>query len=689
MRFLLGLFLLLSMTAQAVTVGDISQMTRAEVADEPECLLEGIVTCVFGWQTNSFTLVDAADPDGPAIYVGGDIPNRPPAELVGGPIEAGDIVRIKGRILPLMLEPGVCAAKISIVGRRALAPPPDVRVADLKTGAFNNRRVSVTGILRSVKIDDLREGPVTRLTLGTPDGVIRVHVRGSWPELLQYRDSELAVDGVCVPSYNARAEFLRPEVEAVTRASIHIVLSHEPVRALPKGVGRPLGVVAWSPNGYDGHLRRLSGEVTYVNAAQRYFVLQSDTAVRVNIMSGELPSVGDLVEAEGFPTMADDCGVLAAGSFRPLGTVASRRVPQPLATEDVMRILRSGDPGEFDCHYRLVKIAGRVIAVDRLPDGVAELTLAVGTQRVVARIEGGSADLPEALFDDPPVIVSGVLKVRYESKDALARGLAVEGFTLLMRDLGDLKVLSDAATAQRQFLRLATRLGLILLLPLAVLAIWMWVRAIRQRERSLAVAEDRKRMAEELHDTIAQYLSGARLLLFSVQGEAASLSEASRGAVSMAGDILETARRELRDKILNLQSDELLLRPIAQLLKGIAAKANAASGARVRTLLRGLPTDMSAQMKNDVLATAQEAISNAVKHGHARRIVIVSDPIGPDGYALSILNDGAKFDASAALGPETGHFGLSSMRERAARNGFKLTFGERKGWTEVRLERRG
>ncbi|MBQ1344875.1 MAG: hypothetical protein IIY62_00795, partial [Kiritimatiellae bacterium] len=202
-------------------------------------------------------------------------------------------------------------------------------------------------------------------------------------------------------------------------------------------------------------------------------------------------------------------------------------------------------------------------------------------------------------------------------------------------------------------------------------------------------AADRKRMAEELHDTIAQYLSGARLLLYSVQGEAHALPEAARGAVAMAGDILETARRELRDKILNLQSDELMLRPIARLLKGVAARANAASGAKVHAVLRGLPADMSAQTKNDVLAMVQEAVSNAVKHGRARRIAIVSDPLPGGGFALSVLNDGAPFDASAALGPETGHFGLSSLRERAARNGFTLTFGERKGWTEVRIERRG
>ena len=690
MRLLAGLFLLMPLTACAVSVSDIAQMTRAEALDEPACEIEGVVSCVLSWQLNSFAMVDASDPDGPGIYVGGEIPGWPRAVLSGGArLEAGDVVRVRGHILPLMLEPGVAALRIEITGRRFLPAPPEVRVADLRTGRFNNRRVCVTGVLRDAHVVGMPQNPVTDLSLGTRDGVIRVHVRGAWPELGRQRDAELAVDGVCVPSYNSRAEFLRPEVEALSREAIHVIPARPPVRSVQKSLGRPLGVMSWHPGGYDGHLRKLSGEVTYVSVPSRFFVLQSDTAIRVNLPDGDLPRVGDLVEAEGFPTMTDDCGVLDAGSFRPLGRVARPRAPDPMPADTLADILARGESGEFDCHYRLVRIAARVMNVDVLPGGVAQLTLAIGENRLLALLPPGSEALPSALRDDPPVIVTGVMKVIYENNDARGRGLAIVGFKILLRDAADLTVLSDAATSRRRYARLATRAGLWLLLPLAALVLWMWARASRQRERANAVAADRRRMAEELHDTIAQYLSGARLLLFSVQGEADALSAASRDAVSMAGDILETARRELRDKILNLQSDELMLRPVAQLLRGVAAKANALSGAKVRAHLRGLPADMSAQTKNDVLAMVQEAVSNAVKHGRARRILIVSDPLAAGGYALSVLNDGAPFDAATALGPETGHFGLSSLRERAARNGFKLTFGERKGWTEVRLERSG
>ena len=678
--------------AQAFTVSEIASLYREQAAREPACVITGIVSCVVAWQTHSFDLVDREDPNGPGIYVGGDLPDAGLAVVEGTDrLEIGDVVEVSGRVAPFMLEPGIKAAHIRVIGHCELAPPPERRVADLMSGRFNNRRSNVKGVLRSVKVGDFGKGGVTELVIGTADGPITANLRGEWPDLHRYRDAEISVDGVCVPSYNARAEFLRPEIEAFSIDAIHLVPFHFPAPLVTHGdgPGRATGVMAWTPDGMDGHLRRLRGEVTYVSERERFFVLQADTAVRVELDEGELPKVGDEVVADGFPVMSGDSGALASASFQRIGRMEKLVVPSDLRIRDLDKILAYGDPGEFDCHYRLVRLRGRITSANVLPDGRTELNLLVGNHRLTALLEASQPGLAARLVDQPLADLTGVVKVRYDTNIEKGRGLSIQDLTLLMRAADDLVILPDSAARGRRFMRIGRTIGLWSLIPMAALAFWMRARAIRQRERSAAVAEDRKRMAEELHDTIAQYLSGARLLLFSVQAESAALSEASRGAVSMAGDILETARRELRDKILNLQSDELMLRPIVQLLKGFAAKANATSGARVRTLLRGLPADMPAQMKNDVLATVQEAVTNAVKHGHARRIAIVSDPIVPDGYALSVLNDGAKFDASSALGPETGHFGLSSMRERAARNGFVLKIGERKGWTEVRLERRG
>lgn len=676
-------------SAGAMGVSDVASLTRAEAALRPDGVITGIVTYVAGWQENSCIVAEASDCDGPGIYVAGDLPGHRRATVEGASsLSVGDLVEISGRVAPLMLEPGFAAESIRVVGNRVMPPPPERRLADLMTGRFNNRRGAVKGVLRSARV---KKGahPTTEISLGMPDGVLAVHLAGAHPELSASRDAEVVVDGVCISSHNARAEFLRAEFCATAPESIHIVPQRFQAPLVQQGPERPTGVMGWTPYGRDGHLVRIRGEVLYVSRMERFFVLQGAVPVRVDVDEGDLPAVGDEVEAEGFPEMSEDSGVLDAGAFRRIGPSARRKEPSVIPPGTLDRILALGYSGEYDCHYRFGKVFGRAVAAELRGDGVTVISVSVGKARIAARLEAESPRLVSMLRDCPLVVLTGVLKVDFESDSRMGRALRISGVTVLLRGEDDVHVDMDGAALRRRLKRWAGNIGLASLLPLALFALWMWLRVMRQRERSAAVAEDRRRLAEELHDTIAQHLSGARLLLFSVQAEASALSEASRKALGMAGDVLESARREVRDAVLNLKAESVVVKPLGELLGLVAKRANEKGGVVVRTHFRSLPADLPVQVKTDLLAIVQEAMTNAVKHGGARRIVIVSDPAGGRRFTLRVLNDGAKCDFEKALGPETGHFGLSGMRERAARNGFALRFGERDGWTEVRIERSG
>ena len=78
-----------------------------------------------------------------------------------------------------------------------------------------------------------------------------------------------------------------------------------------------------------------------------------------------------------------------------------------------------------------------------------------------------------------------------------------------------------------------------------------------------------------------------------------------------------------------------------------------------------------------------------MKHGRAKTILFTCDPQDCGGFVLRVLNDGAPFEIDRALGPETGHFGLSGMRERALRNRLSLSWGKRGRWSYVQLESEG
>ena len=220
-------------------------------------------------------------------------------------------------------------------------------------------------------------------------------------------------------------------------------------------------------------------------------------------------------------------------------------------------------------------------------------------------------------------------------------------------------------------------------LVIVLLAGWIRFRRVRIAERAVAV--DRQRMAADLHDTIEQHLAGVKILLTCAM-KPEGLPEETKKVLEKAAAMLIHAKGEVRSTIMNLRSAGLEGKGFEEQIREMAAPLRH-GGIAVKTLLRGLPEKMDSARLGDLLLIAREAVTNAIKHGKAKTVVIVSDPMEDGGgFVLKVLNDGAPFDVNAALGPETGHFGLAGMRERALRSGFTLEFAKDGEWTAVRVE---
>ena len=678
----------------AVTVPEAVSMSDTELSASGRASVTGVVSGVFTWQRNSCILVSPEDPNGPAIYVGGMMPGCPWATLKGAAqLRMGDEVVVRGGLMPMLLEPGVRAEEIEVTGHRELPPAPRMTLPQMRTGRYNNRRMTVEGVLWGTKVVEAAEGgEISIFRVGTPDGPITVHYHGAHPDLAFLRDRKVRLRGLCIPMCNARGEFLDAELEALSYPEI-LDVAAAPVR----GLSGSRGVMAGFPFQIDGHLRRAEGEVVYRDLRTRFFVILMNKAdddvtqfaVRVNV-DGEnpIPPVGAFVEVEGFPSIADGIGVIEEGCFRSVRGECVRHGPYVLAREETEALLNhSTEPG-VDYHYRYVKVRGRLVAYER--HSASRIAFTVETDGGLVTAELDNADgFDESAFEDLPLVdLVGVLDIRLERSPSNWRLLSVGAVRLLLRGPEDVILLPDADSRNRRMLRISRTVLAVSAIPLVALLAGFVIFAWKRRGQAAAVAKDRKRLAGVLHDTISQHLAGARLLLYSVQSSADALPESSRSALGMAGDVLESARREVRDAILGLQGDDVMVKDAERLLKDLAVQTNAVGRVRVRTRFRALPSDLDPTEKTDLLSIVQESITNAVRHGKAKNVIVVSDPV-PGGWRLSVLNDGAPFDAAAALGPETGHFGLSGMRERAARSGFRLAFGAREGYVEVKVERIG
>jgi signal transduction histidine kinase len=194
----------------------------------------------------------------------------------------------------------------------------------------------------------------------------------------------------------------------------------------------------------------------------------------------------------------------------------------------------------------------------------------------------------------------------------------------------------------------------------------------RRKLREQSATEERDRIARELHDGLAQILGfvntkaqAVRLLLQRGQPEAA------QGQLRQLEEASADVLADVRQAILGLR---LSARPDLDLLAKLRSFVDQFSRQTGVSVQLDLPEDsrqihLAPTAEVELLRIVQEALSNIRKHADARSAWLHLEA-GDAGLRLTIIDDGSGFDPLQA--PLGDHFGLLSMRERAAAIGGKL-----------------
>ena len=206
------------------------------------------------------------------------------------------------------------------------------------------------------------------------------------------------------------------------------------------------------------------------------------------------------------------------------------------------------------------------------------------------------------------------------------------------------------------------------------------------RERELlaerAVAEERVRIAQELHDVVAHNVS-----LIVVQAQALGATHADAQVTSATDGIADLGRRTMAEmhRTLRLLRDrdgapDFAPQPGLRDLDELLAQSRAA-GLPVELAVEGAPRRLAQSVDLSAFRIVQEALTNVVKHaGRARTAVTIA--YGPEALALTIIDSGrvgAEAANDGARDREPGGHGLIGMRERTALFGGTLTAGPRPG----------
>jgi signal transduction histidine kinase len=177
---------------------------------------------------------------------------------------------------------------------------------------------------------------------------------------------------------------------------------------------------------------------------------------------------------------------------------------------------------------------------------------------------------------------------------------------------------------------------------------------------------ERLRLSRELHDGLSQQLAALGLRVGRL-ADATPLTDHRTHDLEVAQRILQSASLEARRAIASLRAERVPWSEFDQALQALGAEFSLTREVDARVWTQPSQVRLDAQLQADVLRILQEAFSNAVRHGDARRIDAV---VGFDGKALRLVvhDNGTGFEPARAV-PGVG---LRSIAERVESRGGRL-----------------
>jgi len=561
---------------------------------------------------------------------------------------------------------------VEVVGRGPLPEPRHADYPFLFSGAADHLRVDVRGVVQG-----FRETESAWLLFidAEPGEVGALFPKSAFsPDPSTLVDAKVRIKGVCGACYNRRGDFLSPRIHMNGPDDLVVERSAlaQPFEAPKVPIG---GLAGYRTTPQGAHRMRVEGVVTYVQPGQCFYIQEAASGVRVETRAADPVHVGDRVEVAGFLSMNRRIAGLKEAVVRPIRTDAA---PPPVALTLSELGLR-----EAAADGLLVTVQARLLEAQRIADG-CQLVLTAGKSGFVAKLYGACTGLL-ALQSGSELSLTGIVDMDL-TYDYRVRP-NVERIGLLLRSPADVQVVRGPSWwTPRRLLQALAGLAAVLL------AAFTWVVLLRRQvitqsaelakemrtRRDAAVEFDatlreRNRLAANLHDTLLQTLGGIGYQLEACEVSGRVDAAETKKHFDMAQRMVDHAMSQLHDSVWTLRSLPLRSRTFPEALRALADRIGQEYNAQIDVEMQGPLDELPEFVAGNLLLVLQEAVSNALRHGHASHVAITVATEAPDSrIELTVRDDGRGFVPGTQQGVEQGHFGIEGMRERVERLGGSL-----------------
>ena len=455
----------------------------------------------------------------------------------------------------------------------------------------------------------------------------------------------------------------------------------------------------------------VKGTVTYRRLGEEFFLQDKSGGLRVKCRQMDVLSVGDVVEVAGFADIENFLPVLQDAVFRKTSEPRKPLTPKAVTMQEVEDGL---------CHAGLVTLQGKLLdgfaRNDRQPKSGnprMRTVLMMQNQNFTFTAE---TEAPEAMSDFANLRFGSTIEVSGVCFTESGEDGRTRSFQILMPTGKSVKVLARPSWLTPH--RLLTGLGILLAVSIVAVGWTVMVSkknaalkvSVREKEKarlelreahdqleervkersaqlklqitarkelelqSKATLAERTRLAQELHDTLEQSLTGVALQLDTTTKLFEKETGSAKHHLELARNLVAESQMEVHRSVWNLRCRALEQFDLPGALLSSSRQISGGSSLRVEMKAHGRVRPLPETVEENLLRIAQEALTNVIKHSGATLTEIELD-YGPKNIVLQVKDNGKGFELDDCAGPREGHFGLLGISERAKRLQGETVFG--------------
>ena len=591
-------------------------------------------------------------------------------------LSSGDIIDVRGKTLfnlPNGYVNAYCFA-VKTIGHVKPDPPVDATIEDILDGKIQPlQTVRIRGTLRDAFMDEIDHRYwFAIISSGANSICLSIQMDGSATNSL---DSLIGAEVRATVSYNPLAfgtrRLCRTIISLRSPTDIEII---SPPPQDPFDVSSIESIHASDMSSIMNLGRHIAKGTVIAVWQHGNFAIRTDRGeiVNVSLAEGKPPNYGDAVEAAGLPYTDLYRINLRRAIWR------KRQDAPAFRTEEAKPVDATALFTDGMGHYEIkADLHGKAISMRGIVTGVPS----VGMNDGIVRLQCGDFAMPVDASATPDAVksleigceaeISGTCIVKTDSWRPNEPMPRIREVVLVVRTPADVKILASPPWwTPGKFAAVAGMLVAVL----AVFLLWniMLKRLADKRglelastrilqEESKLKVQERTRIAVELHDTVAQNLTGVSLEIDSAEQLAEKDHEGMLKHLGMAARTLQSYRNELRNCLWDLRSraleeadlNEAIRRTVTPLVSDVDLAI------RFNVPRKALSDDIA----HVLMRIVRELVQNAVRHGDASQVKIAGSL---DGAILrfSVSDNGCGFDPATRPGVMQGHFGLQGIHER-------------------------